>query len=157
SAGYGDGEDRCATPVSTVGLPTSSGLRFRILRPHAKGGLGQVSVAHDEELQREVALKEMQDRHADDGPRRARFVGEAQITGGLEHPGIVPVYGLGCYADGRPYYAMRLIKGASLQEAITRFHGAEAATRDAGERTLAFRQLLGCFVSVCNAVAYAHS
>src|SRR5262249_41694726 len=134
SAGRGDGEDLCATRVSTVGLPTSSGLRFRILRPHAKGGLGQVSVARDEELQREVALKGMPARHADAPPSRARFVREAQITGGLEHPGIVPVYGLGCYADGRPYYAMRFIKGDSLKDAIARFHGAEAAARDAGER-----------------------
>jgi serine/threonine protein kinase len=42
--------------------------------------------------------------------------------GGLEHPGIVPVYGLGTYGDGRPYYAMRFIKGDSLKEAIEQFH-----------------------------------
>ena len=47
---------------------------------------------------------------------------EAEVTGGLEHPGIVPVYGLGSYADGRPYYAMRFIRGDSLKEAIERFH-----------------------------------
>jgi serine/threonine protein kinase/Flp pilus assembly protein TadD len=158
SAAPGDGADPCATTgVATVGLPTSTGLRFRILRPHARGGLGQVSVARDEELHREVALKEIQEDHADDMHSRARFLLEAQITGGLEHPGIVPVYGLGCYADGRPYYAMRFIKGDSLQEAIARFHQAERPGRDPGERTLAFRQLLGRFVNVCNAVAYAHS
>jgi hypothetical protein len=103
-----------ATRAPSVGTPTSSGLRFRILRPYAKGGLGQVSVARDEELHREVALKEIQDRHADDPDSRSRFVQEAEITGGLEHPGIVPVYGLGTYADGRPFYAMRFIRGHSL-------------------------------------------
>jgi serine/threonine protein kinase len=93
--------------------PTSAGLRFRILRPHAQGGLGQVSVALDSELRREVALKEIQTRYADDPVSRARFLREAEITGGLEHPGIVPVYGLGADADGRPFYAMRFIRGDS--------------------------------------------
>ena len=91
-------------------------------------------------------------------PRAAsRFLLEAEITGGLEHPGIVPVYGLGQYADGRPYYAMRFIKGDSLKEAIERFHQADIPSRDPGERTLELRQLLGRFIDVCNAIAYAHS
>ena len=59
-------------------------------------------------------------------PAAQRFLLEAEITGGLEHPGIVPVYGLGTYADGRPYYAMRFIRGDSLKEAIDRFHADEA-------------------------------
>src|SRR5262249_34596347 len=94
----------------TVGQTTSQRARLRVLRPHAKGGLGEVFVALDEELHREVALKEIQSQFAYDFERRARFVLEAEITGGLEHPGIVPVYGLGQYADGRPYYAMRFIR-----------------------------------------------
>jgi serine/threonine protein kinase/Tfp pilus assembly protein PilF len=141
----------------SVGVPTSAGVRFRILRPHAKGGLGQVSVALDSELNREVALKEIQARYADDPESRARFLLEAEITGRLEHPGIVPVYGLGVYLDGRPFYAMRFIKGDSLQKAIQHFHAAEPPGRDPGERTLARRELLGRFVAVCQAVAYAHS
>jgi serine/threonine protein kinase len=152
------------TRMSWAGTPTSAGLRFRILRPHARGGLGEVFVAQDEELHREVALKEIQDRFADDPQSRARFLLEAEITGGLEHPGIVPVYGLGAYGDGRPFYAMRFIRGDSLKEAIARFHngasrGPQPTDRQPtdGERTLAFRQLLGRFVDVCNAVAYAHS
>jgi tetratricopeptide (TPR) repeat protein/tRNA A-37 threonylcarbamoyl transferase component Bud32 len=152
------GEDSWASHASAaVGTPTSSGLRFRILRPHAKGGLGQISVALDQELQREVAFKEIQDRHADDPDKRCRFVLEAEITGGLEHPGIVPVYGLGHYADGRPYYAMRFIKGDSLKDVIDRFHRKEGPERDPGERTVEFRKVLGRFVDVCNAMAYAHS
>src|SRR6185437_3183784 len=104
--------------TASIGVPSSAGLRFRILRPHARGGLGEVYVARDEELHREVALKQIQDRHADHPDSRWRFVQEAEITGGLEHPGIVPVYGLGHYPDGRPFYAMRFIRGDSLKEAI---------------------------------------
>jgi len=151
------GDPFATHPPSSVGTPTSSGQRFRILRPHAKGGLGQVSVALDEELHREVALKEIQARHAGHPENRARFVLEAEITGRLEHPSIVPVYGLGQYADGRPFYAMRFIKGDSLKEAVAHFHQADVPGRDPGERTLALRKLLGRFLDVCNAIAYAHS
>jgi serine/threonine-protein kinase len=150
-------DDPYATRGSVVGTATSAGTRFLILRPHAKGGLGQVSVARDEELHREVALKEIQGRHADDPVSRSRFVMEAEITGGLEHPGVVPVYGLGKYADGRPFYAMRFIRGDSLKEAIERFHKADIPGRDPGERTLELRKLLGRFVDVCDAIAYAHA
>jgi eukaryotic-like serine/threonine-protein kinase len=140
-----------------VGTVTSSGHRFRVLRPHARGGLGAVFVALDAELNREVALKQILDSHADDPVSRQRFVLEAEITGGLEHPGIVPIYGLGTYRDGRPYYAMRFIKGESLKEGIDRFHDDARGTSDAGGRTLELRKLLGHFIDVCNAVEYAHS
>ena len=140
--------DRTTTPVAA---------RFRKVRDHAKGGLGIVFIAHDEELHREVALKEIQDRHADDLDKRARFLMEAEITGGLEHPGIVPVYALGHYDDGRPFYAMRFIKGDSLKEAIGRFHADQAHEHDPGQRALALQKLLRRFLDVCNAVAYAHS
>src|SRR5205823_14621167 len=125
------------------------------LRFHDCGNLGEVFVARDEELKREVALKQIKGEHADDAQRRARFVVEAEITGGLEHPGIVPVYGLGHHADGRPYYAMRFIRGDSLKEAIARFHAADGSGRDASEWTLELRRLLRRFVDVCNAVSYA--
>ncbi len=84
-----------------MGNSTSAGTRFLILRPYAKGGLGEVFIARDTELNRDVALKEIQDQFADDSRYRARFEFEAEITGGLEHPGIVPVYGLGAHC-GRP-------------------------------------------------------
>ncbi len=110
----GEGADR--TTSYTVGTAASDGQRFRLLRPHAQGGLGAVFVALDTELHREVALKQLLGHHADDPDSRQRFLIEAEITGGLEHPGIVPVYGLGSYDDGRPYYAMRFIKGDSLKD-----------------------------------------
>jgi eukaryotic-like serine/threonine-protein kinase len=161
---------------STISHVESSGdaSRYRILRPHARGGIGEVYVAEDTELHRQVALKEIQPAK-DRGDNRSRFVLEAEITGGLEHPGIVPVYGLGHYSDGRPYYAMRFIKGDNLGEAIKRFHGLASvgalarrevedqnhvgltARRSPDFDSLEFRRLLQRFIDVCNAVAYAHS
>ncbi len=144
-------------PEYTVDEVRPAGLRYRILRPHARGGLGEVFIAEDQELHREVALKEIQPRHAHDPISRGRFLLEAEVTGRLEHPGIVPVYGLGQYDDGRPFYAMRFIQGDNLKEAIRRFHEADKPGRDLSERSLEFRQLLGRFVDVCDAIAYAHS
>jgi tetratricopeptide (TPR) repeat protein/tRNA A-37 threonylcarbamoyl transferase component Bud32 len=147
--------DRTAT--YSVGTTTSDGVRFRVLRPHAHGGLGAIFVALDTELHREVALKQILDSHADDENSRRRFLVEAEITGGLEHPGIVPVYGLGSYADGRPYYAMRFIKGDSLKQAIEHFHADEQLQKDPGRCSLELRKLLRRFTDVCNAIDYAHS
>src|SRR5262245_43157176 len=149
--------DADRTMTYAAGTATSDGQRFRVLRPHARGGLGAVFVALDEELHREVALKQILDHHADDPASRQRFLIEAEVTGGLEHPGIVPVYGLGSYADGRPFYAMRFIRGDSLKEAIDRFHADESLTKDHGRRSLALRKLLRRFMDVCNAIDYAHS
>ena len=128
--------------------------RFSILRLHQKGGLGSVSIALDEELNREIALKEILPAHADSEENRTRFVREAEITGALEHPGVVPVYSLGQFADGRPYYAMRFIRGVNLQVALEDYHRSKA---DAAEKQLQFRQLLARFIDVCNAMEYAHS
>jgi WD40 repeat protein/serine/threonine protein kinase len=145
------------SPDETSGGPLATHSRYHVLRVHARGGLGEILAAHDEALQREVALKRLQPRQARDPESRRRFLREAEITGQLEHPGVVPVYGLGQDGDGGPVYAMRLIRGETLQQAIERFHAADRPGRDPGERSLGFRQLLSRFVSVCNTVAYAHS
>ena len=126
--------------------------RFVPLRPYAKGGLGEILIAQDRDLHREVAFKRIQEWHADDSDSQSRFILEAEITGGLEHPGIVPVYGKGADEAGRPYYAMRLVRGESLKQAITKFHEA-CDNLAAGYRSVEFRRLLGRFVDVCDAVA----
>ncbi len=155
--GSGSDGDGDRTASYAIGTSTSEGLRFRVLRPHARGGLGAVFVALDGELNREVALKQILDDHADDPTSRQRFLLEAEVTGGLEHPGIVPVYGLGTYGDGRPYYAMRFIRGDSLKVAIDRFHADPTLKSDRGRRSLELRKLLRRFTDVCNAIDYAHS
>ncbi len=139
-----------------VGTSTSQGQRFRVLRPHKKGGLGAVFVALDTELNREVALKQIQEQYADDVNSRARFVLEAEVTGGLEHPGIVPVYGLGTDDLGRPYYAMRFIRGQNLKDAIASFHTKDAWIGRPGDRAIELRKLLRKLLDVCNAIEYAH-
>ena len=154
---WSEDADADRTASYAVGTTTSDAQRFHILRPHASGGLGAVFVALDSELNREVALKRILDHHADDPTSRQRFLLEAQVTGGLEHPGIVPVYGLGTSADGRPYYAMRFIKGDSLKQAIARFRADASLVKDSGHRSLELRKLLRRFIDVCNAIDYAHS
>jgi serine/threonine protein kinase len=125
--------------------------RYHALRFHAKGGLGEVHLARDLELNREVALKRIHETHAGSPLSRRRFLGEAEITARLEHPGIVPIYGLVADEHGQPCYAMRFIEGESLASAIQKFH------RLPQFESLAFRQLLQRFISVCNTIAYAHS
>jgi serine/threonine-protein kinase len=139
-----------------VGVSSAGGRRFQLLRPHAEGGLGVVYLARDSELHREVALKQIQERIADDPGSRARFLAEAEITGGLEHPGVVPVYSLGSYPDGRPYYAMRFIKGESFKQAIAAFHSKKAEGLSLGARGLELHKLLQRFIDVCNTIDYAH-
>ena len=142
---------------ATAGAASPGGERFRLIKFHAKGGLGEVWVARDIELNREVALKQIQDAHADDLQSQARFLHEAEVTGRLEHRGIVPVYSLGRFENGRPFYAMRFVSGTSLKEAIAEFHEAESKDPAGADRSLELRRLLGRFVDVCNTVAYAHS
>jgi serine/threonine protein kinase len=149
-------------PDPGVAGAATVGERFRPIRPHARGGIGQVWVARDSELQRDVALKVIQDRFAERSDQRARFILEAEITGNLEHPGIVPVYSLGRNAAGRPYYAMRFIRGESLASAIRQFHLRWPAREGRGLGSgsmwgVEFRELIGRFLDVCDAIEYAHS
>ena len=127
--------------------------RYRVLRSYAKGGLGEVFLAHDAMLDRQVALKEIRRDISPNVVRNERFLLEARVTGRLEHPGIVPVYDLGTHDDGRAYYAMRLIKGETLRSAVERFH----AEPESDYTGLSFHLLLSWFVSVCKTMAYAHS
>ncbi|HYO25410.1 MAG TPA: serine/threonine-protein kinase, partial [Lacipirellulaceae bacterium] len=112
--------------------------------------------ARDREIDRTVALKQIKSQWADDEDSRARFLLEARVTGRLEHPGIAPVYALGADETGRPYYAMRLIRGDSLLEVLERFHRTRA-DGEATRRMSELRKLLQRFLDVCNAVDYAHS
>jgi serine/threonine-protein kinase len=147
-------DDRFVTQAPRAWSCSAERPRFTVLRLHQQGGLGRLMVAQDTELNREIALKEILPAYADDENNRRRFIREAEITGALEHPGVVPVYSLGEFADGRPFYAMRLIRGVDLRTALDDFYSRAAGPN---ERGLEFRQLLGRFVDVCQAIHYAHS
>lgn len=135
--------------TSPADRPARGERRFTVLAPHAEGGLGRVHLARDEQLHRSVALKEIRPERADDPHARQRFLNEAEITGQLEHPGIVPVYALEHDADGRPVYAMRFIQGRTLGDAIDDYHRQPTP--------LGLRDLLQRFITVCQTVAFAHS
>jgi hypothetical protein len=141
SAGISTVEFSVGTGVKSENLAESSSTaaaRYEIIRLHAKGGRGQVSLAKDTELNREVALKEIQPLHAIDPESRTRFVREAEITGRLEHPGIVPVYGLGHGSNGSPFYAMRFVRETVWRRPSTRF------TRRIGKRNLRGTRIKPC-------------
>ena len=133
---------------------TSAG-RYQPLSFCGQGGQALVFVAEDGELGRSVALKCLQALAATDSEARQRFLLEAEITSKLEHPGIIPIYGLGRDERGRPYYAMRLIRGNSLAQAAEEFH--RSPPTESPERHVEFRRLLRSLVTVCETMAYAHA
>ncbi len=126
--------------------------RYTRTHLHAKGGMGQVWVARDGSLGRQIALKELRPEQTDNSTICSRFLYEAKITAQLEHPGIVPVYELG--GGPVPFYTMRFVKGRTLSEATRSYHKERVAgTVD----PLALVNLLSAFLGVCHAIAYAHS
>jgi signal transduction histidine kinase/DNA-binding response OmpR family regulator len=136
-------------PVATAPEAPRPGPRYALTRLHATGGLGRVWLAHDTDLGRAVALKELRPDRANVPTVWERFLQEARITGQLEHPGIVPVYALGWDGQNRPYYVMKFVHGQTLAAAIAAYHGDPTPP--------AFRDLLRRFGDVCQAIAYAHS
>jgi PAS domain S-box-containing protein len=129
--------------------------RYTFTSLHATGGIGRVWRAQDQQLHREVAVKELLPGKAANTRIAARFLREAQLTGQLEHPGIVPVYELASRPDtNQPFYTMRFLRGRTLSRAIDAYH----AKRLAGEtEPPEFVTLLAAFVTVCHTIAYAHS
>jgi serine/threonine protein kinase len=126
--------------------------RYTLGEFHARGGIGEIWKAHDVEIGRRVALKRLRKKHEE---QQDRFLIEAQITGQLEHPGIVPVHDLGTDEEGRPFYVMTFINGRTLKEEIDAYH---AGSPTSGESADVNRcRLLEVFVQVCQAIAYAHS
>ncbi len=135
-------------------------LRFHIVRRIAEGGIGTVYAAFDKDLQREVALKELKGSLVQKSSVVNRFLIEATVTSHLEHPNIVPIYAVGRRSDGRHFYAMRFIRGQSMQAAIFNLH--RQASKFAGgaidfRRIPEARDLLQRFVAVCRAIGFAHS
>ena len=109
----------------------------------ARGGMGRILAARDLRVGRPVAVKELLGRSRQ---LAARFEREARVTARLQHPGIVPIYEIGRWPDGTPFYSMRMVEGRTLREAI-----------DAAPTLAARLALLPAIVAASEAVAFAHS
>jgi serine/threonine protein kinase len=147
------GESPICEPESLMGNFQSD--RFQLVRFHDSGGLGWVFLAEDRELGRAVAVKCLQPVPAADPAATRRFLREAEVTAKLEHPGVIPVYGMDkSRRQAFPYYAMRFVEGETMRSFIRRLHSTH---RSVDWTCLDAVRLLKSFVNVCDAVAYAHS
>ncbi len=109
--------------------------------------MGAVLKGRDPDLGRDLAVKVLLEGHRGNPDLLRRFVEEAQIGGQLQHPGIVPVYELGTFADSRPYFTMKLVKGRTLA----------ALLKDRPSPADDLPRFLGIFEQVCQTAAYAHA
>jgi serine/threonine protein kinase len=126
-----------------TGVSGGAAARYALGDEIARGGMGVVYRATDTVLGREVAVKVLQDRFGIESAAARRFVNEAKITGQLQHPGIPAVHDLGALPDGRPFLAMKLIKGRTLADHL----------KDRGPDS---PNLVAVFEQVCQAVGFAH-
>ena len=128
--------------------PGERGDRYQLFGEIARGGMGAVLKGRDLDLGRDLAVKVLLESHQDKPELVRRFVEEAQIGGQLQHPGIVPVYELGTFADRRPYFTMKLVKGRTLASSAR-------TSADPGARPAAVP--VASSSQVCQTVAYAHA
>jgi serine/threonine protein kinase len=122
--------------------PDFGATKYRIVEEISHGGMGTVYRAKDSELDREVAIKVLSSPEVD-ADLAKRMVREAQIIARLEHPGIVPVHDVGLLADGRVFYAMKLVRGSRLDEYA--------------RQNESMKDRLRKFQAACEAVAFAHA
>jgi eukaryotic-like serine/threonine-protein kinase len=132
--------------------PKDDGLRYADPQFVGEGGMGVVVSCIDTRLGRRVALKRMR-QHLQDKPELAFMLErEARVTGGLEHPNIIPVYDAGRTHEGSPFYVMKLVQEPTLADIIERLRTGHKQTVD----EFSLGRLLRHFVQVCQAVDYAH-
>lgn len=124
-----------------------------VVKLHARGAVGEVFVAFDERLSRELALKRIRTDLPPNSRRLERFIREAEITANLQHPGIVPIYELEVAGD-KAHYTMPLVSGSTLSQLIKEQHSRSPSR---AEWMSGFRPLLKNFIAACNAIDYAHS
>jgi len=137
-----------ATPIVKPSDRTQPcGDRYQVAGELARGGVGVVLKCRDVDLGRDVAIKVLHEHHLENDALIERFVEEAQIGGQLQHPGIVPVYELGLLESGRPFFAMKLVKGRTLS----------ALLADRSEPNHEQRRYLAIFEQICQTLAYTHA
>ena len=137
--------------------PMTAPEKYEYLQALGAGGMGEVVRAWDRDLHRFVAVKRLRST-SDSRDATLRFVKEAQITGQLEHPNIVPIHDLGIDSDGRVYFSLKLIEGESLRSIIEkRKTTQEIAPGVRYKDAYTPLRMIEIFISVCQAVAYAHA
>jgi tetratricopeptide (TPR) repeat protein len=139
-------EHEPAVQPSTMDTPSKAG-RYDLLGEIARGGMGVILKGHDPDLGRDLAVKVLKQDMAGKPSAEQRFQEEAQVCGQLQHPGIVPVHELGRMADGRPFFAMKLVKGQTFAARLAE-RPSPAADR---------AEFLQTYFQVCRTIAYAHS
>lgn len=150
-----DAPEPNVAPIVQTGLQLPE--RYRDLGRIAAGGFGEIRRVQDTLLDRVVAMKLVRGDMKGHARREVRFVAEAKLTAGLEHPGIVSVHDRGILEDGRQWFTMREVRGRTLGDVIDEVH---AAAGPEGFRETksgwTFRRLVDAFARVCQAVAFAH-
>ncbi len=151
-----------APPLSAPSAPINAAARYEQLDYLAAGGLGVVYRAQEQHelngghVTRRVAIKFIKPDVVGDADTRARFEREAEVTGRLDHPGVIPVYNMGVDSSGCPFYAMRFIEGDSLARRIDLFHSACQAKANNHQQRLQLSEMLRHLISAARTVAYAH-
>ena len=142
-----EGTEPVVRPKSEEMPERSSDSRYQLQGEIARGGMGAILKGRDTNLGRELAIKVLLDSHKDRPDVIQRFIEEAQIGGQLQHPGIAPVYELGRFADRRPFFSMKLVKGQTFSKLLA----------DRKEQAEERGRFLGIFEQICQTMAYAHS
>jgi serine/threonine-protein kinase len=137
-----------ATEPSSGAMPAPEERagRYQLFGEIARGGMGAVLLGRDPDLGRDLAVKVLLENHEEKPEMLRRFVEEAQIGGQLQHPGIVPVYELGTFAEGRPYFTMKLVRGRTLS----------ALLEERPSPVHDLPRFLSIFEAICQTVAYSH-
>ena len=137
--------------------------RYTARHKISEGGYGLIRAGRDQELARDVVIKELKPGRTS-SVERARLVREAHVQARLQHPCMVPVYGIGEWQDGSPYYVMQQLSGLTLYDAVTALHDSDTmkvsfSGGHSGESSsihLSFRDLIARFKELCLAVEFAH-
>ena len=136
-------------PVRTI----LEGKKYKVLGTIGRGGMGVVQQARDLRIVRNVAMKVIKTSSHFSRENVLRFVDEAQLTGQLQHPNIIPVYELGLDEYGEVFYTMKYVKGTTLDQVLRRIRDGE----ETAIRKFPLATLLTVFQKICDGVAYAHS
>jgi serine/threonine-protein kinase len=152
STDAGDPKKRETQPRARSERPASPsqppGPRYKIGELLGAGGVGLVTSALDRTIGRTVAVKTLKQGKESEAQVSRRFIDEAHVTAQLEHPNIVPVYDMGWLPDGQPYYTMRIVKRQSLRDVLV---------RPEVKAQWPLIRLLGAFIQIARALAYAHA